>query len=254
MRAILTYHSIDDSGSPISCALEAFDRHVEWLTSGCVHVASLEELVGLPPEVDAVAITFDDAFRNFAEIAAPRLIAHGLPVTIFTVTGKVGATNAWDGVKTAVPDLPLLGWDALASLAARGIEIGSHTRTHCNLTQVAPSVVADEVRGSAEAIEARLGVRPTTFAYPYGCVDTVVADAVAATYKYACTTEFRTLDASVQPAWLPRLDAYYFQQPGILERWGTPVFDHFVRRRRTLRRLRRDAGLLARRMLGLRRQ
>ena len=30
MRAILTYHSIDASGSPISCAPDAFGRHVSW--------------------------------------------------------------------------------------------------------------------------------------------------------------------------------------------------------------------------------
>ena len=39
MRAVLTYHSIDDSGSPISVRRDAFQRHVKWLASGQVAVA-----------------------------------------------------------------------------------------------------------------------------------------------------------------------------------------------------------------------
>jgi peptidoglycan/xylan/chitin deacetylase (PgdA/CDA1 family) len=71
MRAILTYHSIDDSGSPISVAPEEFRAHVRWLGSGAVRVVPLAKLVTLPPDDDAVALTFDDAFENFSTIAAP---------------------------------------------------------------------------------------------------------------------------------------------------------------------------------------
>ena len=40
MRAILTYHSIDESGSPISVDPDAFRRHVRWLASGRVRVTT----------------------------------------------------------------------------------------------------------------------------------------------------------------------------------------------------------------------
>ncbi|TFG50637.1 MAG: polysaccharide deacetylase, partial [Gemmatimonadales bacterium] len=45
MRAILTYHSIDDSGSPISVAPEQFRAHVRWLQSGVIRVVPLAELL-----------------------------------------------------------------------------------------------------------------------------------------------------------------------------------------------------------------
>ena len=45
MRAILTYHSIDDSGSLISVAPAVFRSHVQWLTSGRVRALSLEDLI-----------------------------------------------------------------------------------------------------------------------------------------------------------------------------------------------------------------
>ena len=48
MRAILTYHSIDDSGSPISVSPAAFRRQLEWLVAERVRVVPLSELSHLP--------------------------------------------------------------------------------------------------------------------------------------------------------------------------------------------------------------
>ncbi len=243
MRAILTYHSIDPSGSPISCRPEAFARHVRWLVSGRVNVVDLSTLVGLPHDVDAVAITFDDGFRNVGETALPLLRAHGLPGAVFVVAGQVGGTNAWrDAPDASVPVLPLLDWDAVAALAGDGIAIGSHSRTHRDLTRLDAPALEDELRGSAEAIECRTGVRPDVFAYPYGCVDPRTAAAVGQTYRLACTTEFRTLSGDDDRSRLPRLDAFYFDRHCPLESWGTPAFMRFLDRRRRLRRARAMAG------------
>ena len=53
MRAILTYHTIDDSGSPISVSPAVFQTQVQWLAEGPVRVLSLEDLVSASPEDDA---------------------------------------------------------------------------------------------------------------------------------------------------------------------------------------------------------
>ena len=65
MKAILTYHSVDASGSVISIDPEAFDGHIRWLASHRTAVVPLSELLALRDDTDAVAITFDDAFTNF---------------------------------------------------------------------------------------------------------------------------------------------------------------------------------------------
>ncbi len=253
MRAILTYHSIDTSGSPISCHPEAFDRHVRWLSSGRVRVTTIDELLALPASADAVAITFDDAFANFEEIAAPRLLAHGFPVTIFVVADQAGATNAWGGRREpGIPDLPLLDWPALARLQARGVTLGAHSRTHRDLTRLEPLAIEEEVRGSADVIERRTGLRPDVFAYPYGRIDDRALRVMARTFRYGCTTEFRALDGGVLPALLPRLDMYYFQRGDRLQGWGTPAFERFIQMRHQLRRWRRTAMVAARGMLSLR--
>lgn len=224
MRAILTYHSIDGSGSAISVAPDEFRRHVDWLASGTVRVLTLEQIAAEPAgDDDAVAITFDDAFRNFGELAVPLLAERRLPATVFVVADAVGRDNRWGGrSEPNIPDLPLLDWDGLARAAERGISLGGHTRTHPRLTTVDGARLAAEVAGSRATIAARTGTAPTTFAYPYGACDQRVAAVVRRSFALACTTELRPLTAVEDPMFLPRLDAYYFRAPGALERWGSP--------------------------------
>ncbi|MBK6420814.1 MAG: polysaccharide deacetylase family protein [Gemmatimonadetes bacterium] len=239
MRAILTYHSLDGSGSPISVAPEAFGRHVAWLVSGRVRVVDLAELQALPPEADAVALTFDDAFQNFVAVAAPLLRAHRLPATVYVVPGHVGGTNAWGGVSDPrVPTLPLADWDALGRLVEAGVRLGAHTRSHPHLTRVPPAQLADELVGAQEAIRQATGQRPDCIAYPYGDVDATVAARAAATYRLGVTTELRAMGAREDPLRLPRLDMYYLRDPGRLEAWGSTAFAGRLWLRAQARRLR----------------
>lgn len=225
MRAILTYHSIDESASPISISERVFRRQVQWLAGGGVQVVSVDTLLRLPVDADAVALTFDDGFVNFADLAAPLLVEHGLPATLFVVSDAVGGTNRWAaGPDPGVPELPLLGWDALARLSARGIELGSHTRTHPNLARLPRSRLQDEIVGGAERMRAETGVRSTAFAYPYGGVNDDAADIVGRHFSWGCTTAMRLLSPLDRPAVLPRIDMYYFRELGQLESWGTHRF------------------------------
>jgi peptidoglycan/xylan/chitin deacetylase (PgdA/CDA1 family) len=243
VRAILTYHSIDPSGSPISLDAGALKRHVAWLRSGRVEVLPLDKILATPPERDALAITFDDGFANFAEVAWPLFEEHGLPVTLFVATARVGNDNAWDGEHSrSIPTLPLLAWDALGRMVARKLALGSHSRTHAHLPRVSDAQLADELDGSAADIERELGLRPTTFCYPYGEVDARVRAAVAARYACACTTELRVLDAREDPHLLPRLDAYYYRANDRLESFGSAAFRRHLWLRARARRLRAALG------------
>jgi peptidoglycan/xylan/chitin deacetylase (PgdA/CDA1 family) len=239
MRAILTYHSIDSSGSAISVHPDVFERHVGWLTSGRVTVTTIENLVELPESADAVAITFDDGLANFREVAAPRLLASGLPVTLFVVVDRVGTTNAWNGRPArGIPRLPLLDWPALARLQEMGVALGAHSRSHADLTRLNHHAIEDEVTGSGDLIERETGIRPSTFAYPYGRLNDMVAGIVGGTFRYACTTEFRTLDDTTTSVRLPRLDMYYLRESRRLEGWGSAEFRRFVRMRHHMRQVR----------------
>ena len=241
MRAILTYHSIDESGSPISIDPRVFRSQMEFLARGKPRIAPLAEVVRPDAPDDSVALTFDDAFTNFFALAAPILADLGLSATLFVVTEHVGGENNWASARMAhvtVPTLPLMSWDQLAQVTRRGIEIGAHSRRHPHLTSLPAAALADEIHGSAERINAALGLRPVAFAYPYGDVNDAVADAVRPAFERACTTELRPLAIGDDPIRLPRLDAYYFRAAGQLEQWGTAAFQRRIWLRAQARRVR----------------
>lgn len=241
MRAILTYHSIDDSGSPISVSAATFARHAAFLASGAVRVVPLKAFAH--PQTSPgheVAITFDDGFANFAEAAWPLLRDHELPATLFVVTDRTGSTNAWNGVdEPGIPTLPLMDWDALRRLSDEGLELGSHSRTHPHLDRVDDARLVQEVDGSAEELADRTGALPATFCYPYGDFDERAAGRVADRYDVACTTDLRTVHARDRRELLPRLDAYYYRPAGRLEAFGTTRFRAHLRVRRWARAARR---------------
>lgn len=238
MRAILTWHSIDGSGSPISVDPPAFRRQVEWLASGSVRVVPMSELLLLPDTTDAVALTFDDGFANFADEALPLLADHAMKATIFVVSDRVGLDNAWPGSNDRVPILPLMDWATLGRIAEQGLEIAAHTRSHPHLRALDDRRLEDELAGCAEAIATKLGRRPVGVAYPYGEADTRVMLAAARHHSWACSTFFRTLSGSDDRFALPRLDAWYFRDPQRLAAWGTSRFRAWVWARRKARAVR----------------
>ena len=239
MRAILTYHSLDSSGSVISISPLAFRRHITHLVHAKVRCVTVDDLLADTGGTgDAVALTFDDGFVSVATEAAPLLADYGLPATLFVVTDCVGATNRWAAHDSSnVPRLPLLNWVALEKLALRGFTIASHTATHPDLTRLQPSRLAHEIDAAAVELARRLGSRPQGFAYPYGRVDEVARTAVGHVHSWACGTSFELLDGHRRLE-LPRIDMRYFERPGRFEQWGSGAFARWVRRRQHLRRVR----------------
>jgi peptidoglycan/xylan/chitin deacetylase (PgdA/CDA1 family) len=81
-----------------------------------------------------------------------------------------------------------LTWEMLEALQRAGVTIGSHTKTHIVMTNEGAERVADEVTGSREEIERRLGSGVRHFAYPSGMFDTASVNAVAkAGYRFGYT-------------------------------------------------------------------
>ncbi len=239
MRGILTYHSIDPSQSPISIDEAAFRSHVAWFATGAVPVVPLEQLIDPGCPDPAVALTFDDAFQNFADVAWPLLHARRLPVTLFVVSGAAGATNDWRGRPApGIPTLGLMNWEALGRVASEGVTLGAHSRTHPDLRAVSGAALEEEIVGSADDIAQRTGHRPRAFAYPYGRLDDRVATSAARAFAICVTTELRELREDDRPDRLPRLDAFYLREPGQLEAWGQPRFRFRLSLRARLRGLR----------------
>jgi peptidoglycan/xylan/chitin deacetylase (PgdA/CDA1 family) len=72
----------------------------------------------------------------------------------------------------------VLGWDALRRLAADGLAIGAHTRTHPLLHRVSAQVAYEEAAGSLADLRREIGDVPPVFAYPGGYFNAESLDAV----------------------------------------------------------------------------
>jgi peptidoglycan/xylan/chitin deacetylase (PgdA/CDA1 family) len=245
---ILTYHSLDESGSVISVAPDAFRAHVRGLRARGFRGLPVGDVVeaweadrALPART--VALAFDDGFRSVLDVAAPVLHEAGFRATVFAVAGHLGGRNDWPTQGRGIPLLPLLSPADLRALAAGGFEIGAHGVTHAPLDRLSAAAVDEELVGGTRRLEDETGTAVRVFAYPEGRAGAFVRRAVAARYRAACSTELRVADSLDDRHWLPRLDMYYFRRglPRrlLLTSWGTAYL--------RLRRLGRAArSLLAR--------
>ena len=229
--AILTYHSLDTSGSVISTDPAVFRAQMAWLATSGIPVVPLDTLPSTP---GAIALTFDDGFRNFAAEALPVLERYRLPSTLFLVTRFCGRTNRWPGQPPSIPELPLLDWPELSEMRARGVSLGAHTATHPRLAGMPLEAAEREVRESQAAIEDRFGARVEAFAYPYGASTSAVRDVVRRQFRTACGTALRFV-VDDDPADLPRIDAYYLRHPFWFERLMRPAGRAFIGARRLAR-------------------
>ena len=120
--AILTYHSLDLSGSVLSVAPQQFAEHMAHLAHLGLQGMALREAVahrnahGTWPE-RGVVLTFDDGYANCYEAALPVLRQHGFTATVFLVSGHMGGYNDWEPPLERLGTQPMLNWEQVAALA-----------------------------------------------------------------------------------------------------------------------------------------
>ena len=141
-----------------------------------------------------VALTFDDAFRNFYDVVWPMLQEHRVPATLFVPTGFVDGTSP---APIGGVDLPPCSWSQLRELAASDVvTIGSHTCTHPDLRSLNRDGLEAELRNSRARLEDELGVPVGSFCYPRALWNRRVEREVAEVYDLAVIGGGRRITAS----------------------------------------------------------
>jgi peptidoglycan/xylan/chitin deacetylase (PgdA/CDA1 family) len=242
---VLTYHSIDDSGSTISTSPATFRRQMQVLAEAGWRTLTVEEMLagrtsGQWP-LRSFVLTFDDGYRNVFDVAAPLLEKHRFHAIVFVVADRVGLTAQWRDQPEAVAGAPLMDWRELQALLAIGMSLGAHSLTHTRLPAISADDAEREIVGSKRTIEDRCGVAVTTFAYPYGARTDAIEQLAAQHYRLAFGTRLGFATPQCPVMNLKRLDAYYLRRFSLIERLDSPLAGIYVRARAGARAVR--AGL-----------
>jgi peptidoglycan/xylan/chitin deacetylase (PgdA/CDA1 family) len=125
-------------------------------------------------EVGGVTYDLDGEAARLAAFRQLRALIKATPHE-----GAMAMIDAWCEA-LGLPDAPsgILDWGALRSLAAEGVTIAPHTRTHPLLTRVDSDRLVAEVDGSRVDLEREIGAVPPVFAYPSGAHDDAVVHAL----------------------------------------------------------------------------
>lgn len=216
---ILTYHSISNEPGPTSIAPEIFRAQMEAIAEAGVDIVGLDQVERwIGGKIDfhrrTMALTFDDAFRDFATAAFPALEKFGFPATVFAPTSAVGGVENWAGANGNAR--PLMSWEEIGALAEKGVSFGSHTRRHCDLTTLGEAELDDELAASRSELEDRLGRPAPHFAPPYGRSNPAVRKAIARRYSLSVGVKLDEARRSSPIHDLPRIEMHYYRRS---EQW-----------------------------------
>jgi peptidoglycan/xylan/chitin deacetylase (PgdA/CDA1 family) len=157
---VLLYHHVCTITDPVNVAAEDFDRQMAFLMDNGYQPVGVDQVVqALRGEFELpakpVAITFDDGWRCAFKNAVPIMNKYGMKATFYIVSTQADGHT-------------FMSWDENRALLKDGHWIGSHTVDHAWLTRLSEGALDKELADSKKRLEAKLGSKVVTMAYPYG--------------------------------------------------------------------------------------
>jgi peptidoglycan/xylan/chitin deacetylase (PgdA/CDA1 family) len=204
---ILMYHYLSEPppGADIirrdlSVSPAQFDEHLAYLQEAGYQPVTMHQLSyalsqGTPLPPKPVIITFDDGYRDHYENAFPLLQKYGYSAVFFVFTQVIDEYN-----------VDFLTWEMVTEMHQAGMEFGSHSYRHSDLTNRDVDFLVFEIVGSKEAIEARIGEPVRFFCYPSGRYDDLTIKVLAsADFWGAVTTQWGGQQGYVDRFEMPRI-------------------------------------------------
>jgi peptidoglycan/xylan/chitin deacetylase (PgdA/CDA1 family) len=138
----------------------------------------------LPGESEhGIILTFDDGEKSIYEYAFPILRKFRIKAIVFLIAGYIGKQNHWDISPTGTR-VNHMSWDEIEVMHKHGIEFGSHTVSHRNLTKLNSDAMEYELGESKRMIEEKLN-SCRCISYPFNRVNTEVMEMAKNTgYEY----------------------------------------------------------------------
>jgi len=180
---VLMYHYIrtlndpaDQIGTNLSVDPAKFAEQLDLIKSrGYTAINFQDLLTGKLPE-KPIILTFDDGYNDFYTAAYPALKVRGMTATSFVITGKIGDGN-------------YMIENQIKELSDNGIEIGSHTIAHPDLSKLTTAKATKEITESRQMLEKIIGGSVVSFCYPSGKYNVETEKIVKDSgYSFAVTT------------------------------------------------------------------
>lgn len=219
---ILMYHNIDvpPKGARIPNLFvtpRMFRFQMWYLRAAGFKVVSIQNMLDSVSRGDLrrdlVAITFDDGYVDFYTNAFPVLKQYGYPSTVYVVSGLVGKDSTWDS-KNEYFVKPLMDAKTILEISRHGVEIGSHTKSHPELTLISQAEQLAEIENSKKELKTLVGHPVDSFCYPGGNHDLLVKEVVKkAGYLNAVSTQRGHVERGFDPFALRRIPIKLITNP-----------------------------------------
>ncbi|HBA65905.1 MAG TPA: polysaccharide deacetylase family protein [Methylococcaceae bacterium] len=216
----LMYHGTPTASPITNYSLRAclFQRHLAYLKNNGWHFVKVSELLedkNFPPKT--IVLTFDDGYADNFENAFLPLIENGMKATWFIVTDCIGKHAQW--MPPPSEQTKMLSANQIREMSDAGMEIGSHTCSHRDLSQLPFQQQLDELTRSKHKLEDLLQKPITGFAYPFGRYNEDTLKAVsAAGYEWACSTRSGWHNKNESPLLIRRVTIFAGDTTAVLER------------------------------------
>jgi len=178
---IFCYHSISKyrdmtKNFYYTISPELFNDQMKFLYDNNFNVINLSEWFQLCTNnneslKNSVIITFDDGYADSFHYAYPILKKHGFSATFFLICNFINSQTIFPWLQEPKfpnnENLPLSS-EQIIQMDQDGMDFGSHSLSHTDLTRISKKKAQEEIRGSKEYLEDLLGHDIISFSYPYG--------------------------------------------------------------------------------------
>jgi peptidoglycan/xylan/chitin deacetylase (PgdA/CDA1 family) len=212
---IVYYHRVaDDGANSWTISHAGFRRQIGWLRRH-FELVSLEaaqrRIAAARNFQPCVSITFDDGYAENCREALPWLIQERVPFTYFVTTDNVFQQVPFPHDVSMGHRFAPNTVEQLRELAAAGVEIGGHSRTHADLGKLTDlDVLYDEVVVAGEDLSRAVGVDIRYFAFPFG----LHANLHRAAFRMAREAGYAGMCSAYGGYNFPRDDAFHLQRIG----------------------------------------
>lgn len=158
---ILMYHEVNDAlSNSLFLSVKDFTNHLDYFEHAGITPISMQQLYdhwfnNAPLPDKPIVLTFDDGYLSMYTTVYPLLKERGWSGTFYCITNTRGANGHLTDAM-------------ITEMAANGMEIGSHTVSHSDLSTRTGDKLLRELSNSKEILSSSTGKEVNMLCYPSG--------------------------------------------------------------------------------------